>query len=154
MPMAKEMNRFLMLPNADHITVGAILELLPAINTWIVELLDAQQKLKNQSNGVLTAPTTIEEREEFSIRLMEVADLPQVTWTIDSDNGDIMVSADRDPVSVHVYHASTCNGKRRDFRFLNAEQPCECGAAVPGEDLCINRFIFFDAEELTEMSEG
>ena len=65
MPMAEEMNRFLMLPNADHITVGAILELLPAINTWVVELLDAQQRLKNMSNGVLSAPTTIEEREEF-----------------------------------------------------------------------------------------
>merc|ERR1711983_491431 len=33
-----EMNRFLMLPNADHPVVGAILEVLPAINTWIVQI--------------------------------------------------------------------------------------------------------------------
>merc|ERR1712098_1030409 len=38
MPMTDEMNKFLLLPNADHITVGAILELLPAINTWVSDM--------------------------------------------------------------------------------------------------------------------
>ena len=152
--MAKEMNRFLLLPNADHVTVGAILELMPAINTWIVELMKTKHRLTEMDGGRLPQLTTIEERSEYAVRLMEVSDLPQVTWTIDDEWGDITVTADTEPVSVHVWHASTCNGKRRDFRFLNAEQPCECGAEVPGEGLCINRFIFYGAEELTETEPG
>ena len=145
-----------MKPNffVNIIILGAILELLPAINTWVVEMMKTKQRLTEMDGGRLPQLTTIEERSEYAVRLMEVSDLPQVTWTIDDESGDISVRADTEPVSVHVWHASTCNGKRRDFRFLNAEQPCECGAEVPGEGLCINRFIFYGAEELTETEPG
>ena len=62
--------------------------------------------------------------------------------------------SESEPVSVHMYHASTCNDQRRDFRFLNKDNPCTCGVFIPGEELCVNQFIFFDAEELTETEPG
>ena len=85
---------------------------------------------------------------------MKVADIPRYSWDIDSVTGDIALMSETEPVSVHVYHASTCNDKRRDFRFLNADNPCTCGVFIPSEELCVNQFIFFDAEELEETEPG
>jgi len=154
MPMADEMNKFLLLPNADHITVGAILELLPAINTWVSELLYAKEKFKSLYGGVLPEIETVEDRNNFCIKMQQVSDMPKFDWIIDPDSGDITVTSETDPVSVHVWHGSTCNNKRRDFRFLNKDNPCECGTWIASEELCINQNIFFGAEKLHETESG
>ena len=69
MPMEYEMNKFLTLPNTDHITVTGILELLPAVNTWVKELYWAHNLLKKKYNGHRPTVTTIEERNAASIEL-------------------------------------------------------------------------------------
>ena len=134
--------------------VGAILEVLPAINTWIVQILEAQEKIKSTNGGISPKIKSLDDRTEYAIKLMEVADIPRFSWTIDSDNGDITLESETDPLSVQVWHGSTCNTKRRDFRFLNLDDPCECGTAVPSEGLCINQFIFMRGEKLQETEPG
>ena len=37
---------------------------------------------------------------------------------------------------------------------MNKDQPCECGAWINSQDLCINEFIFWGAEELQETEPG
>ena len=96
----------------------------------------------------------MEERTETSIRLMDAADIPRFNWTIDSETGDITVHSEVAPDSVHVWHASTCNTHRRDFRLLNLDEPCECGLDVPIQDLCLNSRVLYRAEQLEETSPG
>jgi len=112
----------------------------------------AKERLKRANTFLV--PTTVEERTESSVRLMEAADIPRFGWTIDSDTGDITVQSEVEPVSVHVWHASTCNTQRRDFRLLNLDSPCQCGLAVPGEDLCLNTRVLYRAETLQETQPG
>ena len=91
-------------------------ELLPSVNTYIYEVLQAKERLKRANTFLV--PTTVEERTESSVRLMEAADIPRFGWTIDSDTGDITVQSEVEPVSVHVWHASTCNTQVRAVTFL------------------------------------
>ena len=50
---------------------------MPAINSWIVQIINAQEKLKIANNNrELKELTTIDERNEFSIELMEVMAIP------------------------------------------------------------------------------
>ena len=44
--------------------------------------------------------------------------------------------------------------QRRDFRLLNLDDPCECGIAVPIDDMCLNTRVLFNAEKLEETSPG
>ena len=152
MPMEYEMNKFLTLPNAEHATVTGILELLPAVNTWLNEILDAHNFLKKKHNGKRPVVKTIEDRNAASVELMSVAEIPRFNWTIDTTNGDITVQSEIKPKSVHLWHASTCNTARRDFRMLNNDDPCDCGVVVLNQ--CLNLAIFWVAEELEETSPG
>ena len=152
MPMEYEMNKFLTLPNTDHITVTGILELLPAVNTWVKELYWAHTKLKKKYNGERPPVTTIEERNDASIELMSVSAIPRFNWTIDEQTGDITVQSERKPKSVHLWHASTCNDERRDFRLTNNDDPCDCGIVV--QDMCFNLRIGWASQELEETSPG
>ena len=130
------------------------MELFPAINTWILQINEAQEKLKRTNGDISPVIKTLEDRRDYSMKLMEIAKIPRFSWTIDSDNGDITLESETDPVRVQVWHGSTCNDKRRDFRFINAEDPCECGVAVDSVGLCINQFIFMIGEELQETEPG
>jgi len=152
MPMEYEMNKFITLPNAEHATVTGILELLPAVNTWVNEILAAHNTLKVIYNGRRPLVETIEDRNAASIELMSIAEIPRFNWTIDSINGDITVKSEKKPKSVHLWHASTCNDKRRDFRLINIDDPCECGFIV--SDHCVNLRILWVAEELQETFPG
>ena len=135
-------------------TSGAILEILPNINTWVNELLEARESLKLENGGVDPEIVTLEDRAEYSLRLVEISDVPRFDWSTDPATGDITVTSEQEPASVHVWHASTCNTERRDFRFLNKDDPCECGVWVASQELCINEFIFWGAEELQETEPG
>merc|ERR1712013_445571 len=138
--------------NTDHITVTGILELLPAVNTWVKELYWTHSELKKKYNGERPPVTTIEERNDASIELMSVSVIPRFNWTIDEETGDITVQSEKKPKSVHLWHASTCNDERRDFRLTNNDDPCECGIVV--QDMCFNLRIGWASQELEESSPG
>ena len=152
MPMEYEMNKFLTLPNTDHITVTGILELLPAVNTWVKELYWAHNQLKEKYKGKRPPVKTIEDRNAASVELMSIAAIPRFNWTIDATNGDITVQSEEKPKSVHLWHASTCNTDRRDFRLTNNDDPCVCG--IVAMDRCVNLRIAWAAEELEETEPG
>jgi len=151
MPNYQEMNRFIILPNAEHTTATGILELLPAVNTWMREILKASKVL-----GQRPAPKTVEERNDLSLRLIEAAQVPQYNWTISPSGEEITVMADRDPLRVSLWHATTCSqhaNLRRDFRLVNIDDPCECGISI--EDLgCVNLAVVWANRELKETEPG
>jgi len=152
MPMEYEMNKFITLPNTNHITITGILELLPAVNTWVKELFWANQVLKQEYGGRQPLVRNIEERNKVSSELMSLASIPKFNWTIDELTGDITVQSEEKPLSVHLWHASTCNTERRDFRMFNNDDPCECGIMTSRG--CLNLRIGWASEELEETSPG
>mmetsp|Transcript_35304 Transcript_35304/g.51885 ORF Transcript_35304/g.51885 Transcript_35304/m.51885 type:complete len:573 (-) Transcript_35304:53-1771(-) len=118
---------FLIVPNAEHSEATGILELLPAVATYMTGL----QKQR---------------------------EIPVFEWEISNVTHDITVTTDpklKDSlVSVKMWHATTCNSKRRDFRIINAVTPCECGFEVKGKDVCVNLGILWTSEELEETTAG
>lgn len=77
--------------------------------------------------------------------------VPQMSWEVDSDNGDITVTlardASRQPLHVRKYFGFTCaKSPRRDFRVLNLDDPCVCGVAADGN--CLNTEVFWKFEDL------
>jgi len=155
MPYATEMNRFLIAPNADHVQVGGFLELLPAAATWTREILAANEARAGKYGGKTPMAKSIEERNSASLELAVVADIPQFNWTI-AESGDITVHAATKPISVHMWHATTCNSERRDFRVVNLDDPCTCGLTVPmdGQSYCANLQVFWTSVQLHETSPG
>ena len=85
---------------------------------------------------------------------MTEANVPKFNWTIDSENGDITVMSEVEPVSVNVWHTFTCNGHRRDWRIANLDDPCPCGFVVPGEELCANLEVLWNKDPLYETEPG
>jgi hypothetical protein len=115
-----EPKHFLMVPNAEHSMATGILEVVPAIGSW------------------LHAHFT-----ETSI--------PKVTWDIAREGeGDISVavalSGGYKIASVRKMYGETCNGERRDFRFLTNDSPCTCGVEVSGQ--CFNAKSFWKGEDI------
>ena len=47
------------------------------------------------------------------VRNIQVSEIPRFSWTTEPGTGDITVTAETAPLSVHVWHASTCNTERR-----------------------------------------
>jgi PhoPQ-activated pathogenicity-related protein len=111
---------FLMTPNTDHICATGVLETIPAIGAFIKSVLNDKP-----------APT--------------------FTWKISSDASNITVDTKGDykPHSVHMWHATTCNADRRDFRAVNLDQPCACGVSVKGH--CLNLKATWSKTVLTEV---
>jgi PhoPQ-activated pathogenicity-related protein len=72
--------------------------------------------------------------------------VPTVDWTIDNATGTITVHVSEEPSAVHVWHATTCNTARRDFRLINIDDPCTCGIAQSG--VCVNLKVLWAAEKL------
>jgi PhoPQ-activated pathogenicity-related protein len=92
-----EPKRFLMVPNSDHTQETGLFEIVPAIGAWL--------------------------------RLVEEGrDAPVFTWEREEGNGQIIVFIEQSKsVKVNMWHATTCNGERRDFRLVNIDNPCTCG---------------------------
>jgi len=153
MPNAYELNRFLMVPNAEHTQITGILELLPAVITWAREILSINDKLDPSSYP----HRTIEERNSRSLKLMDISNVPRFNWTVDETNGDITVNAESPPKAVHLWHANTFWNNRRDFRIASLDKPCLTGPVVSianWDNLCSNLYVIWTAEELTETSPG
>merc|ERR1711872_969098 len=153
MPLYQQMNRFITLPFSEHTTIPGTLELLGAINTWLREMLTASAKL-----GTRPAPTSMEERNEDSARLMEAASVPVYNWTISETGEEIIVMADRKPLKVNMWHSSTCHAHantRKDFRLVNNDSPCTCGVPLPPPvGHCGNLAVLWYAWELQETEPG
>jgi len=150
MPDYQRMNRFITLPFSDHTTIPGTIEVLGAVNTWLREMLGASGRL-----GPRPAATTIQERNEASVRLVEAADLPVYNWTISSTGETITVMADRKPTKVTMWHSSTCHAHantRKDFRLMNDDSPCTCGVPLLGH--CLNLAVLWAPTELEETSPG
>ncbi|CAE7661805.1 aprA [Symbiodinium microadriaticum] len=100
-----------------------IFEIVPAIGTWLEYLL-------------------------------ERATVPTFSWTIDEASGEIVATLDGEG-SVHkasMWWAYSCGNnpdgvKRRDFRIMSLDSPCECG--VDSDGYCINLKSFWTEEELS-----
>ena len=116
------------------------------------EILAAHSLLKAKDNGKGPVLKTIDDRNYASIELMSFLEIPKFNWTINTSNGDITVQSETKPNSVHLWHASTCNDIRRDFRMISLDDPCECG--VPFADHCLNLRILWVNEELEETYPG
>jgi PhoPQ-activated pathogenicity-related protein len=118
---------FLIVPNAEHSEATGVLELLPAVATYMTGL-------QNQRT------------------------IPTFTWNISNTTGDIVVHTDTkladSLVSVKMWHATTCNNKRRDFRVINAVFPCECGFEVKDQNICANLGVFWTPQTLEENPKG
>lgn len=157
MPYYNELNRFLLAPNAEHSEITGILELLPAATTWARELLRSDfhySKAKYGKDTKKYAPKTIEDRNAKSLQMMDGSGIPRFNWTIDSETGDITVHTETQPTSVHMWHSTTCNEERRDYRILNLDDPCPCGFKVENGTLCSNLGVLWFPKKLTETPPG
>lgn len=68
---------------------------------------------------------------------------------IDSETGDLTVDVgNTKPKHVTMWHSTTCNGVRRDFRALNDDDPCTCGFTIKGK--CLNVKIRWSKTKLEE----
>lgn len=118
-----EPKHFLMVPNAEHSLATGILEALPAVGTWIAYLL--------------------EQRE-----------IPKLNWKIDPRDGAITVTWTGDRTA-HVkeaamWYATTCDTNRRDYRFVTADNPCNCGIGADG--YCLNLKVVWQKKVLEEVA--
>jgi PhoPQ-activated pathogenicity-related protein len=112
-----EPKHFLMTPNAEHSEATGILEIVPAIGTFITYHLKKHK-------------------------------VPEFTWDISTVDGSITATLDG-AGEVHeasMWYAYSCGNnpdgiKRRDFRIMNVDQPCECGIAAQG--YCANLKSFW-----------
>jgi PhoPQ-activated pathogenicity-related protein len=112
-----EPKRFIMTPNAEHSEATGILEIVPAISTWINYLL-----------------------KDWKV--------PEFTWDISTETGKITATLDGEG-EVHeasMWYAYSCGNnpdgiKRRDFRIMHMDTPCECGIGAQG--YCINLKSFW-----------
>ena len=156
MPGYHELNRFILLPNTEHSMVTGLLEILPTVNAWISQILSADQILKDKYGGERPGVESIEDRNRASAELMSVASVPRFNWTTDPETGDITVRSEVRPAGVHLWHATTCDNQRRDWRIANLDDPCPCnfGLELPGEDLCPNLAVLWASDPLEETEPG
>lgn len=122
-----EPKHFLMTPNAEHSEATGILEIVPAIGTWLSYILSE-------------------------------TDVPTFDWTISEETGEIVAKLDGNGRvhSAHVWYAYSCGTnpdgiKRRDFRVMSLDNPCECGVFSDG--YCLNLKSMWNKIELNQTIE-
>jgi PhoPQ-activated pathogenicity-related protein len=109
---------FLMVPNAEHSLATGILEVTPAIGTWIAALL-VNKEVPQMDWKIDQDAGTIQLKLDGTLK----------------------------PLHVRKYYAYTCNDTpRRDFRFVSADDPCTCGIGSDGS--CVNLKSFWKWETL------
>lgn len=119
-----EPKHFIMTPNAEHSEATGILEIVPALGTWIEHLL--------QKTAVPTFTWTIDEVTG------------EIVATLDSVGTVHRAS---------MYYAYSCGKnpdgvQRRDFRIMSLDDPCECGQASDG--MCFNLKSMWTNQTLVE----
>jgi hypothetical protein len=156
-----EPKHFLMIPNAEHSEATGILELLPDIYTYFNAMLDDSAAARAAAGGSSSSSSS-----SFGSGIEKV--VPTFAQATDSATGDITVTVDRSTLpprttlkEVNVWHATTCNSQRRDFRIINngwappgsGKVVClPCGIKVKG--LCTNLEILWSKEPLNETAAG
>merc|ERR1711988_1374233 len=92
--------------------------------------------------------------------------IPRFSWEISGNGTSIKVQMDaaniRPPTEVSVWHAVTCDNKRRDFRiankYTNVGQPCStCGfgsTKLPFGASCVNMKVLWSKTSLSEVAPG
>jgi len=118
-----EPKHFIMTPNAEHSEATGILEIVPAIGTWAMYLLESQ-----------TVP-------EFTWTISNSTG--EIVATLD-DVGDVYEAS--------MWYAESCGtnadgSKRRDFRIVSLDNPCHCGIGYDG--YCANLKSMWTREVLT-----
>eukprot|EP00817_Percolomonadidae_sp_ATCC50343_P000466 CAMPEP_0117426118 /NCGR_PEP_ID=MMETSP0758-20121206/6284_1 /TAXON_ID=63605 /ORGANISM="Percolomonas cosmopolitus, Strain AE-1 (ATCC 50343)" /LENGTH=558 /DNA_ID=CAMNT_0005211071 /DNA_START=153 /DNA_END=1829 /DNA_ORIENTATION=+ len=82
---------------------------------------------------------------------MEKKPRPQVSWSIDYNTNTITVKASKKPSSIVIWHSTTCQDKRVDFRLISGYKPCPW-FEVKG--LCAQPAIWFRTTKgLTQVDE-
>jgi len=160
MPMKDELNKLLVVPNTEHVEITGFLEELPAAVTWAIEILRSNNELIEK----VGKPTleTIDDRNSWTLQLAENYHVPKYNWTVNEDTGDITVYAFGSilPSSVHLWHSTTCDNTRRDFRLIHghgADEKCSCGFPLPeqsGQKTCANLGVLWTSKKLSETSPG
>lgn len=104
-----EPKHFLMTPNAEHSMATGILEVVPTVAQWALQLLK------------------------------ETTKMPEFTWNISPVDGGITVSLNDYGVvkEARMYWATSCGENtdkslRRDFRVAMLDNPCHCGLYADG----------------------
>lgn len=103
-----EPKHFLMTPNAEHSMATGILEIVPAIGTWINYLL--------KDHVVPSMDWTISESTG------------EIVVTLDKE-GEVHEAS--------MWYAYSCGNntdgtQRRDFRIMSLDEPCACGIFQEG----------------------
>eukprot|EP01084_Bolivina_argentea_P107982 193007_1 len=110
----------LFVPNTEHSSVTGLMEILPAVSTWVyTTLLMDYEKI-----------------------------IPELTWTLDHDTYTINAVTNELPISAKIWYSESCrecNG-RRDFRALNLDSPCPSGNVIDGK--CYNENSIWLDEEI------
>jgi len=119
----------------------------------MLEILAADDLLKLKHKGKKPKPKTVDERNSLTLEMMNFSNIPNFNWTHDPLTGDIIVQSEEQPVSVHVWHATTCNAERRDWRILNLDNPCTCGFQYD-EEMCANLAVLWASDTLQETYPG
>jgi len=122
-----EPKRLLMTPNADHSMATGLLEIIPAISSFMNLILHK-----------------------------DISKLPSFTWDISESDGSIVATLD-DVGEVHeasLWYAYSCGKNpdginRRDFRLASLDYPCECGLYAAG--YCANSEGRWRQEVLVEV---
>mmetsp|Transcript_8284 Transcript_8284/g.12359 ORF Transcript_8284/g.12359 Transcript_8284/m.12359 type:complete len:247 (+) Transcript_8284:44-784(+) len=112
-----EPKHFIMTPNAEHSEATGILEIVPAIGTYISYHL-----------------------HEWKV--------PEFTWEINEETGAITATLDDigEVFEASMWYGYSCGTnadgtKRRDFRIMHMDNPCECGISAQG--YCLNLKSFW-----------
>jgi len=122
---------FLMVPNAEHSEATGVLELLPAVSTFLNAVFNRRARptfdwtISPSGNDIAVTVKTI----PLGYKLK----------------------------AVHAWHADTCNAERRDFRILSngwgPEKTCTpCGIKAKG--LCANLKILWSSTKLEPSTAG
>ena len=75
-------------------------------------------------------------------------------WICDEESvsNDIVIKELMRHVDVRRWEARSCADKRRDFRVINLDDPCLCGANVNNDEYCFNVESLFFGENLDAVS--
>ena len=123
-------NDFLMVPNAEHSEATGVLELLPAVSTF----------LRGIQRGI------------------DGSSRPTIAWEIQKGSGDIVVkqTSNHVPIKVSVWSAVTANSRRRDFRILNGDNKTQCNAdgGLFVKNMCANLKVLWKRRTLQRGEDG
>ena len=69
----------------------------------MAQILAADRMMTRKWEGEVRSYKTIEERNAATMEMMTFSNVPNFTWNINSENGDITVTSEEQPLSVSVF---------------------------------------------------